>query len=178
MLFDSRQDFRLATRGNKQRPCWPGAAGIWVGIPWLGIAVVKKHQIQLSLMSRQLEKQGRAHLPSWYLEVLITTTMHPLPGPQRALGRSQQLVWIQNWWRGVKMYHLYNNRGYTHTHIYIYIYYIYIYYIYIYIYSYIYNIQILVPKCEWAGLLNIAIVDGIYFGFVLFKTRPLKTLEK
>lgn len=94
-LSDSRQGFRLATGGNKQRPCGPGTAGIWVGIPWLGIAVVQKYQIQLPFMSRQLEKQGRAHLSCCYLKVLIATTMHPLPGPQRAPGRVQQLVRIQ-----------------------------------------------------------------------------------
>lgn len=42
-IFNSQNGFRLATWGNKQRPRGSSTAGIWVGIPWFGIAVVQKY---------------------------------------------------------------------------------------------------------------------------------------
>lgn len=63
----------LAARGDEQHAGGPGAAGVRVGVPGLGIAVVQEHQVQFSLMHRQLEEQRRAHAAGRRLEVPLST---------------------------------------------------------------------------------------------------------
>lgn len=81
MKTNSLRDFWLAPRGDKQRSCGPRAAGVRVSIPGFGIAMVETHQVQLPIMSRQLEEQGCPHFPCRNLVVLIPAAMHPPPGP-------------------------------------------------------------------------------------------------
>lgn len=67
----------LAARGDKQHAGGPGTAGVRVGIPGLGITVVQEHQVQFSLVHRQLEEQRRAHAAGRRLEVpLSSDTVH------------------------------------------------------------------------------------------------------
>jgi hypothetical protein len=51
-----------------------GTTGIWVGTPWLRIAMIQKNEVQLPFVHWKLEEQWGAHAPSWSLEV-------PLPTP-------------------------------------------------------------------------------------------------
>ncbi len=72
-ILHSHRGLRLPPWGDEQHAGGPRAAGIWVGVPGLGIAVVKKHEVQLSLMNRQLEEQGRSHPSSRRLEVSLSS---------------------------------------------------------------------------------------------------------
>lgn len=63
----------MPSRGDEQHAGGPSAAGIRVGVPGFGIAVVKEHEVQLSLMDRQLEEQGRSHPSSRRLEVSLSS---------------------------------------------------------------------------------------------------------
>lgn len=60
-------------RGDEKHAGWPSTASIGVGIPGLGIAVVQEHQVQFSLMHRQLEEQRRAHAAGRRLKVPLST---------------------------------------------------------------------------------------------------------
>jgi len=86
--------------GDKQRSRGPRAAGVWVGVPGFGVAVVQEHQVHLSLMTRQLEQQRRAHFPRRCLEVFVPTAVHHyLLGPQGTLVRISSLVRVHaNGW--------------------------------------------------------------------------------
>lgn len=67
----------LTARGDEQHAGGPGTAGVRVGVPGLGIAVVQEHQVQFSLVHRQLEEQRRTHAASRRLEVpLSADTVH------------------------------------------------------------------------------------------------------
>lgn len=68
----SHRGVLLAARGDEQHASGPGTAGVRVGVPGLGIAVVQEHQVKFSLVHRQLEEQRRAHAASRRLEVPLS----------------------------------------------------------------------------------------------------------
>ena len=79
--FYSRRAVGLpAAVGDEQRSGGPGAAGVRMCVPGFGVAVVQVHQVQLSLMTRQLEEQRCAHFPARCLEVFVPTAVHSLWG--------------------------------------------------------------------------------------------------